>query len=63
MRLMPSFCLLVVGSALCGCLHVKTEPIEVKPIQVTVDVRIHVEKDLDSFFGSLDQNSATLQTR
>ncbi len=43
-----------------GCLSVRTEPIEVKPIHVTVDVNVKVDKALDDFFGDLDQKSATL---
>jgi hypothetical protein len=43
-----------------GCLNVKTEPIEVKPIHITVDVNVKVEKALDDFFGDLDKKSTTL---
>lgn len=43
-----------------GCLNVKTAPIEVKPIHITVDVNVKVEKALDDFFGDLDKKSATL---
>lgn len=47
---------------LSGCLNIKTEPIEVKPIHITVDVNVKVEKALDDFFGDLDKKSATLAT-
>ena len=30
-----------------GCLNVKTAPIEVKPIHITVDVNVKVERALD----------------
>ncbi len=43
-----------------GCLSVKTEPIEVKPIHVTVDVNVKVDKALDDFFGDLDRKSSTI---
>lgn len=43
-----------------GCLNVKTEPIEVKPIHITVDVNVKVEKALGDFFSDLDKQSATL---
>lgn len=43
-----------------GCLNVKTEPIEVKPIHITVDVNVRVERALDDFFGDLDKKSATI---
>lgn len=45
---------------LAGCLNVKTEPIEVKPIHITVDVNVKVDKALDDFFGDLDKKSSTL---
>ena len=45
---------------LSGCLNVKTAPIEVKPIHITVDVNVKVAKALDDFFGDLDKKSATL---
>lgn len=45
-----------------GCLNVKTEPIEVKPIHITVDVNVKVDRALDDFFGDLDKKSATLET-
>jgi len=43
-----------------GCVSVKTEPIEVKPIHITVDVNVRVERALDDFFGDLDKKSATI---
>ncbi|SDR66243.1 YnbE family lipoprotein [Opitutus sp. GAS368] len=43
-----------------GCLNVTTAPIEVKPIHITVDVNVKVEKALDDFFGDLDKKSATI---
>lgn len=46
---------------LTGCVSVKTEPIEVKPIHITVDVNVRVEKALDDFFGDLDKQSATIE--
>ena len=47
---------------LTGCLNVTTAPIEVKPIHITVDVNVRVEKALDDFFGDLDKKSTTLST-
>ena len=46
---------------LTGCVNVKTAPIEVKPIHITVDVNVRVEKALDDFFGDLDKQSATIE--
>lgn len=51
----------IVPLLLGGCLNVKTEPIEVKPIHITVDVNVRVERALDDFFGDLDQKSTTIE--
>ncbi|MBA4137632.1 MAG: hypothetical protein C0518_09980 [Opitutus sp.] len=45
-----------------GCLSVRTEPIEVKPIHITVDVNVKVERALEDFFGDLDAQSKSLDT-
>ena len=45
-----------------GCLNIKTDPIEVKPIHITVDLNVKVEKALVDFFGDLDKKSTTLDT-
>jgi hypothetical protein len=38
-----------------GCLNVRTESIEVKPIHITVDENVKVEKALEDFFGPIDR--------
>ena len=42
---------------------VKTAPVavEVKPIHITVDVNVKVQKELNSFFGDLDAADPTKQ--
>lgn len=54
---------LVLGGALafalfaCQTQHkveVQTAPLEVKPIHITIDVNIKVDRALDDFFGDLD---------
>lgn len=57
MKCLPLSVLLVLSSALGGCLSLRTEPIEVKPIHITVDVNVKVDKALDDFFGDLDKKS------
>ncbi|HZP61529.1 MAG TPA: hypothetical protein VFB27_14490 [Opitutaceae bacterium] len=56
---LPALALLALG----GCLNVKTEPIEVKPIHVTVDVNVNVKVDkaLDDYFGDIDKKSTTIK--
>jgi len=52
--------LLAAGVALsAGCLSLKTAPIEVKPIYITVDVNVKVDRALKDFFGDLDRKAAT----
>jgi len=45
-----------------GCVTVKTTPIEVKPIHITVDVNVKVDRALDDFFGDIDKKSTTIAT-
>jgi hypothetical protein len=61
----------VVGPSLlcCGalltlpsCVHVKTDPIKVEPIHITMDINVKVERQLDDFFAfekQYDQSAAT----
>lgn len=48
---------------LAGCVNVRTAPIEVKPIHVTVDVNVKVDRALNDFFGNIDQKSSTLEAK
>ncbi len=43
--------------AFAGCVSV-----DVKPIHITVDVNVKVDKALDDFFGDIDKKSATINT-
>lgn len=44
----------IVLSGISSCARVKVEPIEVKPIEINVNVHVKVERELDNFFGDLD---------
>jgi hypothetical protein len=54
-------------SLLAGCTRheiearhdVQVAPIEVKPIHITIDLNIKVDRALDDFFDDLDQKAAT----
>lgn len=50
----PVFAALVALVGFPGCAKVKVEPIEVKPIEINVNVHVTVQKELDDFFGDLD---------
>ena len=43
--------------AFAGCTkhEVEMKPVEIKPIHITVDVNVKVERALDDFFGEIDK--------
>ena len=46
-------CLLATG---CKTSHeVEVKPVEIKPIHITIDVNVKVQKSLDDFFGEIDE--------
>ncbi len=47
-----AFALLMPG---CTRHNVQVEPVEIKPIHITIDVNIKVDRALDDFFGDLDK--------
>ena len=50
---------------LCGCTSHKIEsksevdvkPIEIKPIHITIDINVKVDRALDDFFGDIDDTA------
>lgn len=48
------------AAGLSGCAKVKVEPIEVKPIEINVNVHVKVERELDDFFGDLDAKEQSI---
>ena len=51
-----------LAAAGCATQHrVEVAPVEVKPIHITIDVNIKVDRALDDFFGDLDQKAATMK--
>jgi hypothetical protein len=50
----------LAAAGLTGCVYTT---VEVKPIHITVDVNVRVEKALDDFFGDIDSKSTTLQAQ
>lgn len=55
MKRLISLLILLLAVNFGGCLSV-----QVKPIHVTVDVNVKVDRALDDFFGDLDKKSSTL---
>jgi len=40
----------------CSTRHqVQVAPVEVKPIHITIDVNVRVQKDLEDFFSDIDK--------
>ena len=52
--------ILTLPLLLGGCISLKTQPIEVKPIHITVDVNVKVERALEDVFGDLDRKDPTM---
>ena len=46
------------GFGATACIRTESEvdvkPIEIKPVHITLDINIRIEKALDDFFGDLD---------
>ena len=49
------FAALVFSQAGCTRHEVQVAPVEVKPIHITIDVNVKVDRALDNFFGDLDE--------
>jgi hypothetical protein len=47
----------------CTRHEVQVAPVEIKPIHITIDVNIKVDRALDNFFGDLDQKATTGQQK
>jgi len=46
--------LAVLAAAGCTQHKVEVAPVEVKPIHITIDVNVKVDRALDNFFGDID---------
>jgi hypothetical protein len=52
--------LLIASLLFTGCTRheVEVKPVEIKPIHITIDVNVRVERALEDFFGDLDEMQA-----
>jgi len=48
----------VVTFTACTSHEIEVKPVEIKPIHITIDINIKVDKALDDFFGDLDEVQA-----
>ena len=51
--------------AATGCTQHKVEvaPVEIKPIHITIDVNVKVDKALDNFFSDIDQAQEKIEPK
>lgn len=50
------FCLLpLMTLSACTRHEVDVKPVEIKPIHITIDVNVKVDRALDDFFGDIDE--------
>ncbi|MCL4176393.1 MAG: hypothetical protein KJ072_01405 [Verrucomicrobia bacterium] len=56
-RILP---LLALTVALTGCIRLKTEPIRVEPIEITMNVNLRVVQEVTDFFEELDARSTVM---
>ncbi len=49
-------CWVILGLAMLGsgCFSVKTEH-DIKPIHITMDINLKVDRELNNFFGDIDE--------
>lgn len=63
-----------LGMIMCGVLfflmlscatrhEVKLEPVEIKPIHITIDVNVRIEKALDDFFSDVDKAAEKIEPK
>ncbi len=48
---------LALAFSLTACTQhqVEVKPVEIKPIHITIDINVKIDKDLDDFFGDIDE--------
>lgn len=59
--LLLSAALLVLTIAGCTQHKVEVAPVEVKPIHITIDVNVKVDRALDNYFGDIDATEDQLK--
>jgi len=53
----------IFGTQACTQHKVEVAPVEIKPIHITIDVNVKVDRALDDFFGDIDEaNEAADET-
>ena len=52
------FLSLTLGISSCTQHQVEVKPVEIKPIHITIDINVKIDKELDDFFGDIDESTA-----
>jgi Skp family chaperone for outer membrane proteins len=55
--------LFLLSAAGCTQHRVEVAPVEIKPIHITIDVNVKVDRALDSFFGDIDAARDQIEDR
>ncbi|MBM9519920.1 YnbE family lipoprotein [Desulforhopalus vacuolatus] len=58
--LAASFVFLAAG---CTRHEIDVKPVEIKPIHITIDINVKVDRALDNFFGDLDEQAAAVTSK
>ncbi|MDJ0874451.1 MAG: hypothetical protein QNJ48_01730 [Desulfobacterales bacterium] len=53
--------LLAGTSAACTQHRVEVAPVEVKPIHITIDVNVKIDREIDDYFGDLFEQEEALR--
>ena len=53
----------VLAAASCTQHKVEVAPVEVKPIHITIDVNVKVDRALDNFFEDIDAEKEKIEDR
>ena len=52
----------ILGFSSCATRHeVEVKPVEIKPIHITIDVNVKVDRALDDFFGDIDDTAEEIK--
>lgn len=56
-RIIAVSVLIAGGMCFSACTkhEVEVKPLEIKPIHITIDINVKIDKALDDFFGDLDE--------
>ena len=60
-RIIKTAAAISIISCFAGCYTKHKVELEVKPMHITIDVNVKVDRALDDFFGELDKQDKTME--